>query len=97
MKTYYRARHILLEDQEDALEVLAMLKAKGDKHTFGELAQEYSECESASKGGNLGRFASGTMVAEFEKALYQLKEGEISTPVASKFGYHIIQRLPLNS
>jgi parvulin-like peptidyl-prolyl isomerase len=88
----YNARHILLEDEEDALEILEMLK-KGD--SFEDLAKEYSECETGAKGGILGRFDSGSMVAEFEKALYHLKEGEISRPVKTKFGYHIIQRLSL--
>ncbi len=93
MKQYYRARHILLEDEEDALEVISLIKS-GNK--FEELAKEYSECESGSNGGNLGKFSSGSMVAEFEKALYHMKVGEISKPVQTKFGFHIIEKLELN-
>tara|TARA_Y100000385_G_C12803621_1_gene512966 strand:+ start:147 stop:425 length:279 start_codon:yes stop_codon:yes gene_type:complete len=90
MQKFYRARHILLEDEEDAFEILSYLK-NGQK--FEDLAKEYSECESSQKGGSLGRFPSGTMLPEFEMALYHMKEGETSAPVKTKYGFHIIQRL----
>ena len=61
--------------------------------SFEELAKEYSECDSAKNGGDLGRFQSGTMLAEFEKALYHMKTGEIKSGVKTKFGHHIIKRL----
>jgi parvulin-like peptidyl-prolyl isomerase len=93
MTQYYRARHILLEDAEDALEMLELLNSGS---SFESLAQEYSECNSGEKGGDLGRFSSGSMVAEFERALYHMKVGEISKPIESKFGFHIIERLELN-
>ena len=86
----YRARHILLEDMEDAQEVRQMILNGKD---FEEAASEFSECDSASRGGNLGKFSSGTMIPEFERALYQLELGEISQPVKTKFGFHIILRL----
>lgn len=88
--TRYRARHILLEDIEDAEYVLEKL-ASGEK--FEDLAREMSECDSAEKGGDLGSFVSGQMNPEFEKAVYQLKEGETSAPVETEFGFHIIERL----
>ncbi|MBT3586522.1 MAG: hypothetical protein HN509_16560 [Halobacteriovoraceae bacterium] len=88
----FRARHILCEELEDAEYVLEKLK-KGEE--FSELATQLSECDSASKGGELGRFYAGQMVAEFEKALDGLEIQEISGPVRSKFGYHIIQKLAL--
>ncbi|OUR99757.1 hypothetical protein A9Q84_01655 [Halobacteriovorax marinus] len=90
--TLYRVRHILLEDIEDAEYVLEEL-AKGVK--FEELAKELSECESAAKGGNLGQISSGQMAPEFERGLYKLEIDEISGPVKTEFGYHIIHRLPL--
>lgn len=90
MPKFYRARHILLEDEDDALEILVYLK-NGQK--FEDLAREFSECESSLKGGNLGRFPSGSMLPEFEKALYHMKVGETSKPVKTKFGFHIIERL----
>lgn len=90
MRQFYRARHILLEDEEDANEMLNLLE-QGE--SFEYLAINYSECDSAQKGGSLGKFLSGTMLAEFERALYHLEINEISKPVKTKFGFHIIQRL----
>ncbi len=90
MPNFYRARHILLEDEEDALEILRYLQ---DGQKFEDLAKEYSECDSSLKGGNLGRFPAGTMLAEFERALYHMKAGKTSKPIKTKFGFHIIQRL----
>lgn len=88
----YRAKHILLEDQEDAEYVLAELaKGKG----FEELAIEYSECSTGANGGKLGQFASGSMVPEFERALTKLAINEVSLPIKSEFGFHIIIRLAL--
>lgn len=88
-KKLYRARHILVEYKEDALYILRQLK---DGVDFAKLAKEYSECSSSEDGGNLGKFSSGMMVAEFERGLYQLKPGEVSEPIRTKFGYHIIER-----
>lgn len=90
MPNYYRARHILLEDEEDALEILDYLK---NGQQFEDLAKEYSECDTSLKGGHLGRFPTGTMLPEFEKALYHMEIGEISSPIKTKFGFHIIERL----
>jgi parvulin-like peptidyl-prolyl isomerase len=92
MRQFYRARHILLEDEEDALELYQELQDGAD---FAALAKEYSECESSEKGGDLGKFATGTMVAEFERALYHLAIDEVSKPVETKYGFHLIQRLAL--
>ena len=82
MKQYYRARHILLEDKEDAFEMISLLNSGS---LFEDLAKEYSECDSSEKGGDLGKFSSGTMLAEFERALYHMEIGEISKPVKTKF------------
>lgn len=88
----YKARHILVEDLEDAQYVLEKINEGED---FSKLAEELSECDSASKGGLLPSFRSGQMVAEFERAVHHLKEGELSKPIKSEHGYHIIQRMPL--
>lgn len=87
----YRARHILVEDIEDAEYVLEKL---ADGEDFATLAKELSECEaSAHKGGDVGTFRSGQMAAEFERAVYHLEIDEVSKPIKSDFGFHIIQRL----
>lgn len=82
------ARHILVEDEALANELVKKLKAGED---FAKLAKENSKDGSAEKGGDLGWFSVGTMVAEFNDAAYALEIDEISEPVKSEFGYHIIQ------
>lgn len=89
MQTELEASHILLDDEETAKNVLEMVK-KGDKE-FAELAKEFSTGPSASQGGQLNYFSAGKMVPEFENAAYQLEVGEISEPVKTQFGWHIIK------
>jgi len=60
---------------------------------FAELARQYSDGPSRPKGGNLGRFARGQMVPEFDKAVFMLKPGAVSDIVETQFGYHIIKRM----
>lgn len=84
-----RARHILLESEEDAKAVIQSLEEGGD---FAELAKEKSTGPSGANGGDLGFFALGAMVPEFEKAAFSLKEGEFSKePVKTQFGWHVIK------
>jgi foldase protein PrsA len=102
MKTYFeenkstfdepeqvKASHILVSDEEMAREVKKQLDAGGD---FVELAKEYStDTSNSANGGDLGYFAKGDMVAEFEKVAFSLGINKISEPVKSEHGYHIIQ------
>lgn len=94
-----RARHILIKTNElvsenDARSRLTNLKERLDnKADFAELARVHSEDTSASRGGDLGWISPGDTVPEFERAMGALKPGEISAPVRSPFGWHIIQVL----
>lgn len=84
-----RASHILVKTEAEANKVLARLK-KGEK--FEEIAKKESlDTASAKNGGDIGFFARGQLVPEFEKAAAGLKVGELSGPVKTSFGYHIIK------
>jgi peptidyl-prolyl cis-trans isomerase C len=83
------ARHILVDSEEKAKEVIEKIN-KGDD--FAKLAAEYSsDPGSKADGGKLGYFSKGQMVKEFEDAAFVLKKGEVSKPVKSKFGWHVIK------
>ncbi|HWQ79710.1 MAG TPA: peptidylprolyl isomerase [Anaerovoracaceae bacterium] len=82
------ASHILVADEKTANEVKAKLDA-GEK--FEDLAAEYGTDNTKDTGGSLGTFGRGQMVKEFEDAAFAMQPGEISSPVKSQFGYHIIK------
>ncbi|MED2766033.1 peptidylprolyl isomerase PrsA [Bacillus thuringiensis] len=88
-KPEMKASHILVKDEATAKKVKEEL---GQGKPFDELAKQYSEdTGSKEKGGDLGYFGPGKMVKEFEEVAYKLKKDEVSEPVKSQFGYHIIK------
>ncbi|WP_313343800.1 peptidylprolyl isomerase [Sedimentibacter sp.] len=88
MKEEVRASHILVNTEEEAKAVLDRIN-KGDK--FEDVAKELSIDGSASTGGDLGYFSRIRMVKPFSDAAFSMEIGDISQPVESEFGYHIIQ------
>ncbi|MEM9332695.1 MAG: peptidylprolyl isomerase [Pseudomonadota bacterium] len=83
-----RARHILLDTEEAANEVIKALDGGAD---FAELAKEKSTGPSGPSGGDLGYFGRGRMVPEFEEAAFNLEKGAYTkAPVKSQFGWHVI-------
>ncbi|WP_322003514.1 SurA N-terminal domain-containing protein [Marinobacter alexandrii] len=88
-----RAAHILIEDGEDADQTMATLQQKlADGASFADLAQEYSiDTVSAEEGGDLGYAGRGVYNGAFEEALFALEEGEVSEPVETSFGVHLIK------
>ena len=100
-KESVKASHILIKVDKDgdkkaweaAKKKAEMVREKALKgESFAKLAKEYSDDPgSKGKGGELGYFTKGRMVPEFEKAAFSLKKGEISQPVKTAFGYHIIK------
>jgi peptidyl-prolyl cis-trans isomerase C len=82
-----RARHILVESEPDAQAALKRVKAGED---FAKVANEMSK-DPGSKGGELGWFTKERMVPEFADAAFKMQPGQISDPVKSQFGWHIIQ------
>ncbi len=83
------ASHILVKHEYEAKDILKRLAA-GEK--FEKLAEDFSQCSSAKHQGFLGIFAPRKMVPAFEQALLLLKDGEISKPIRTQFGFHIIRR-----
>lgn len=81
------ARHILVDTEEKAINIWSEIN-KG--LPFDEAARKYSSCPSSAQGGSLGSFGRGMMVPEFEEAAFDIAVGEVSAPVKTQFGYHLI-------
>ncbi len=82
------ARHILVQTEDEAKEIEAELKKGAD---FATLAKEKSKDPGAADGGDLGYFTKDQMVPEFSEAAFKLDKGQISDPVHTQFGWHIIK------
>jgi peptidyl-prolyl cis-trans isomerase C len=91
--TKIKASHILVETEKEANDIIDKInKGKG----FADLARSLSkDSVSAKKGGDLGYFGRGQMVPEFESAALSLKPGEVSKPVRTRFGFHIIKLIEI--
>ena len=83
------AKHILVDTEEKANEILAQIKS--GEVTFEDAARAHSTCPSKDQGGDLGTFGKGQMVPEFEEATFAMNVGDISEPVKTQFGYHLIK------
>ncbi|HHD16442.1 MAG: peptidylprolyl isomerase [Thermoplasmata archaeon] len=83
-----RASHILVDSEKDAIRIRNRIRAGA---RFEDLARKHSRCPSGKKGGDLGYFGRGQMVKPFEDAAFSMKKGDVSEPVKTQFGYHIIK------
>ena len=91
MTNKIKCSHILVKKQSEAIEILDKIK-NGEK--FGKMARQFStDSGSAKRDGSLGYFSRGKMVKEFENAAFALQAGQISEPIKTQYGYHIIKRL----
>ena len=88
MTTYVKASHILVQTEEEALKLKDEIVNGKD---FAQAAKEASLCPSKANGGDLGYFRRGQMVKEFEDAVFSMEIGQISNPVKTQFGYHLIK------
>jgi len=86
--TQVAAQHILVRNAADAVKIKKEIENGG---SFEYYAQKYSLCPSGKNGGNLGYFGRGQMVPEFEKKAFSMEVGEISNPIMTQFGWHIIR------
>jgi len=87
MVTQVRASHILVGSKAEADKLLNRLRSGA---RFEDLARKHSQCPSGRKGGDLGYFGKGQMVKPFEDAAFSMQKGQVSEPVKTQFGYHLI-------
>ncbi len=88
MTTEVKASHILVKTEEEAQKLYEEIK---NGKSFAEAAQEHSLCPSGRAGGDLGYFGRGMMVKPFEDVVFNMQVNEISKPVKTQFGWHLIQ------
>ncbi|OMJ80102.1 hypothetical protein SteCoe_19698 [Stentor coeruleus] len=91
---FVKARHILCEKQSKILEALNLLKSQSGNRPspaeFGRAAEQFSECSTAKKGGDLGWFPRGKMIGAFQEVAFGLEPGTMSEPFRTSEGYHIV-------
>lgn len=84
------ALHILLKTEQEAIDVLAMLKKGKD---FAQLAKRFSKCPSGKKGGNLGEFRRGQMLKPFDDVVFKKDILLVHGPIKTRHGFHLIKTL----
>ncbi len=89
MSTEIRASHILVKTEKEAMDLYNEIK--NGNVTFEDAAMENSLCPSGRVGGDLGFFGKGMMVKPFEDAAFSLETGDLSDPVQTQFGWHLIK------
>ena len=82
------ARHILVDSEEQCQTIKDEIEGGAD---FAALAQKHSSCPSGRQGGDLGEFAPGMMVPEFDKVVFSADVNTVQGPVQTKFGYHLLE------
>ena len=82
------ARHILVSTEAECLKLKAEIEAGAD---FAEVAKAHSSCPSRMRGGDLGTFAPGQMVREFDEVVFSGEINKVLGPVKTQFGYHLIE------
>jgi peptidyl-prolyl cis-trans isomerase C len=88
MTTQVRASHILVKTEDEAN---GIVKRISDGEDFPAVAKRFSSCPSRKNGGDLGWFAKGQMVPEFEEAAFAAGQGTVIGPVKTQFGFHVIK------
>jgi parvulin-like peptidyl-prolyl isomerase len=88
-KMQVRASHILVESEQQAAHLRDLIAAGAD---FALLAQQHSQCASGSNGGDLGLFGAGQMFIPFELAAFAIEVDQITEPVQTHLGWHLIKR-----
>lgn len=87
MTNEVRASHILVKTEQEAMDLYNEIQ---NGKAFADVAAEVSMCPSGANGGDLGFFGKGMMVKPFEDAAFNLEVGELSQPVQTQFGWHLI-------
>jgi len=83
-----RASHILVDSEAKAAELKKQIEGGA---SFEDLAKKNSSCPSGKDGGDLGWFGKGMMVKEFEQSCFSMNPGQVSAPVKTQFGFHLIK------
>ena len=83
-----RASHILVKTEDEANK---MMKRLADGEDFAAVAKRFSSCPSGKNGGDLGWFAKGQMVPEFDRVVFSEAVGQVHGPIKTAFGYHLVE------